>query len=254
MKKLLIIDIFRQGFNLYKKNFEILFTISFFIALINIFNILPQFLYQLLNEPIFILLEYVVSLIAAFLNVRFGICLIIVIWELIHNRRINIEKAYQQSSKYFWRSIGNTILVGLTVVIPMLLLGLVNRSLLEVYYKYPLIAILSLIIALISTFFYFAPISVPLSPEIGNRLRYSMYLVKNNVIKVIIIIFVSTYLIHIPWYFIHSFGTISPAYFTLLSGSINVVINLVLLPFSMSVTVILYDKLIKLKDKKKSRK
>lgn len=209
-------------------------------------------MYQLLNEQIFLILEFVVGLITAFLNVKYGICMLIVIWESIHNRRINIEKAYEQSSKYFWRSIGNTFLVGLTVCIPMLLLGFVLRSSLEVFYKYPLIIILSLVIALISAYFYFAPISVPLSPEIDNKLWYSMYLVKNHVIKVIIIIFISTYLLHIPWYVIHSFGTISPAYFTLLRGSINVAINLFLLPFSLTITVVLYDKLIKLKDKKKS--
>lgn len=249
MMKIIIFDVLRKGFDIYKNNFKLLFKVSFIYTII-------QFIQSLLSLKVWnnTLLMSFIHLILVCIILYFGsrlyISIIIIVRELIKNQAALFRIVFNESSKYFWRYIGNIILFALPIVVLLLILLFIQRSNLFFLYKYSLIILFLLAIGILISITYFVSLSVVLDLNLNNRIRYCVKLIKGNALRVFIIIFLSNILIlYFPSHLINSvkLGWISSPYATLMKSTIGSLIGLIVLPFSISVGVVLYNELIRLK-------
>lgn len=248
MKDLFLSDILRKGYNIYRNNFKLLFKTSLLYVLIQFISSQLSRYTGLSESGLSFLIGFILMFAVAYFGLRIYISLIIIVQELIKGKHGSLISAYHESSQYFWKTIGNYILLALPILVPLYLLNLVYRSEISLLYRYLLIIVCIGVIGIVATYLFFAPLSVVLNPNLTKRIRYSVRIVQRRVLTVFAILFISSFVFFIPIYYIRSIelGAISVSNSFIIKDIIINVINLIILPFSTSVYVVLYNELIRL--------
>ncbi|MDF2595056.1 MAG: hypothetical protein K0R69_1397 [Clostridia bacterium] len=195
MNEISIGDIVKVSIVTYKERWKTLLLISLMSTIIStsigIFGIIIT---SIGISPLQVLLSFVnlvVVVISVYFTSRFSVTMIIASNSLLCGEDVMISHSYEEAKHTTWRYIGITLLFGLILFIPIILImfGIFYGSLMGISLQMRgLLVIVGLLPAVyLSTIFYFSIYAVVLHPNETRVFSYSKQLVKGNFFKVLII-------------------------------------------------------------------
>lgn len=252
-------NIIKESILLYKNNFKLFISINLYIILIglvleSLIVILVQNqisnVYNLQQEPNFLIMKINLILICGllYLSSRFVVVQVIAIRKRYILQDVEVKNVFKESRKYVWKFIRVSILLGLLLLVPMIVINLGDEFICDGLGKMVIIFILICTVVYIIVKCFFATSVSILNHEIKHCIIYSIKLVKKNFIKVLLIYiftivftFVTVIISTLLVYCIKSFlGTI---YSLILVYCINAFIKLLLWSLMSCIINITYFKL-----------
>ncbi|PKM95583.1 MAG: hypothetical protein CVU84_01930 [Firmicutes bacterium HGW-Firmicutes-1] len=195
MSEISIGDILKVSIVTYKERWKTLLLISLISTIIStstgIFSIIITSIGISLLQVLLLLVNLVIMVISVYFTSRLFVTLIIASNNSLSNEDVIIFHSYEEAKHTTWRYIGITLLFGLMLFIPILLMifGIFNGSLMDI--SLPIRGILVIVGLLpavyLSTTFYFSIYAAVLYPNETSVFSYSKQLVKGNFFKVLII-------------------------------------------------------------------
>ena len=252
MESLNVFGVLRKGFELYKDNFSKLFKASLLYVLVQLISSIISFFDGLFSIGVISFVNFFVSLASVYFGIRLLISITILARDIVKSEESEFVSAYAEAKQYFWRYIGNTLLVSIPVIIPMYFAISLHRAQIPFMHTFPQYIVIAIVVGIIASYLYFAPISVALEPYLENRLRYSFMLVKGHFIKVFSILILSSYVFNAPIYIFNYLAPtqIKSAYFVLVLNFMSNFIYLFSTPFTACVGAVLFYKLRELNNNK----
>lgn len=252
MEKLEVLNILKRGLMLYKSNFGMFIKASLIYFTILFCSSVITLVYGLQQSNVMMYVEMLFTLITIYFTFRLTITIYIMARDLIKSQETSLKSTYGEAKQYFWRYIGNTILITFPMMIPLSFIQHIQRNPLPLLYKLPQLAVVGVLSGIIASYFYFAPISVALEPDLPKRIRYSIKLVRGNLFQVFLALCISSFIFSLPSYLFKfiEIGLIQPAYFVFIKSTLTNVIYTLSMPFTECVAVILFYELRRIKNSK----
>src|SRR4051794_34540738 len=110
MERIIVLDILKKGFGVYKDNFKLLFGASLLYAAISLLDSLGNLFNSLYKNGLFSFVGYIVTFATMYFTCRVLISVTIIVRDLIEHKETTFGRAFTESSQYFWRYIGNMVL------------------------------------------------------------------------------------------------------------------------------------------------
>ncbi len=183
--------ILKNAFVLYKDNFQTLISVSAFITL----TLVAKQLWEAtvggkLNNSIGVF-NGVTNLIVKFgltaTTTISSILLVIIISNFYNREEMSLSRGINVAKSKFWRYVGNSILLGLILAIPLLIEITIIRSQLSIIPKIVLAGVFSIPIIYLVTIFSFVMYLVCIDETSAGRLSKSKELCRGQFFKVLVI-------------------------------------------------------------------
>jgi hypothetical protein len=254
MYKLNIAEVIKITISKYKENWRILILITSLMSLISLSTEILALITNDIESRLFIVVfSFVATLIGLYFLARLSVSLILSICKIIKGEDNIFIENYRIAKDITWQYIGNSILYGLALTMPVMMIGL--GFVIGVKFDWSIltrvvIGGLGIISAIyISTIFYFVLNLTVIYPK-ENVFLYSKNLIRGNFIKMVLIVIVSS-MVSIPGVYLSRQIQVSEYHLLLnilASFGINIM-NMIIWPFFILLGIVIINKIENIKDK-----
>jgi hypothetical protein len=208
--KLNNIEVVKESIQLYKENYKFFLKISFFIFLINLFNTsFPYIMNNYKENLMFIISPFILLLISLplmYLGAKLSVALIFSISKYYINEPVSFQQAFQLSTERIWTYIGVSLLYGL-ILAPFILIEVAFYLFIKaVIIKWILILLLLIPTIYFLTVYGLAPIAAVLETKSTGYLKQCKSLVKDNLLRVALLLAIVSILTSLPGLLIGNFN------------------------------------------------
>lgn len=244
-----ISSIIKTSYQLYSDNFTMFFTISLIAFAINMVNISVINIGSLeLNAVWTVLMPFIniiIMVLSLYYSFKIHVTLLLCISKRYKKIITNIKQNFKESNQLVWKYIGASILLGLIIFLPALIIALSFLSINNLIFRISFILLGSTITIYLFVHYFLGPIIKLFNPDIKNYFKYSKSIIHQHFWKVMILIFIAfIYLLPniIYRYIIYDYRTMS-VFHNMIVSSLNSLIVLFISPFLSGISIIMYYEL-----------
>ncbi|MHB1454667.1 MAG: hypothetical protein ACYCYM_12050 [Saccharofermentanales bacterium] len=257
IQKVKVIAVISEAAQLYKANYKLFLKISFFaftisimITIMNYFrNVLRISNYRL--AMLFDLIFPVILLVLIYYSTKFSVALYAGISERLNDREADVKGILSIASEKVWRYIGVGLQLLLVLLVPFILVATAYFLVKNPVIKYLLISVVFLIGAYFYTIYGFAPFMAIFEKDKVKNFVISKKMVKGDFLRTAVLMAVIPGIFLLPGFLftnvLNDRTTLTPLT-QLIGSSISNTIQIFVVPFTSALGVVLYYKLMKIKN------
>lgn len=248
-----IIETITKAFHLYKTGFKPLIYLSLIGFVLNtaiqIVDLIQKSYGSIVSVKIGMgLLEFILTFLYLLFVFRIDIASYYVVQNLIENRSVNItaREAFEKSKQVWGQYLGGLLCLIILLIFPVATIWVSLKFVGNIVLKYILILAGGLLFLRISGVYAFVPLSAIFNPKDHGHFDESKRITKGNVMRVIAIYLLTSYVFMMPYQvFHHSFknGMSSHLLALFAISMANSLLILLTRPLSYSAVVLMYNKL-----------
>lgn len=228
-------QLLKQSYFLYKENFIPFFQLSAAQAILGLIssqvtNALGQNL-----MPV----SVIISLVILYFQMRFAIALVYLVKDRLEDKTSELIEYFNRSKEKIWQYIGASFLVGLTIAVPLIILGVIFMSSGNNVVQAIVVFIAVLTTFYLLTHYFLTPYIVLLNPNTTSAFNESYNLVKPVWITGLLVIILTILMLAVPFILFDLFivqgflGTLIGSFIQALVAPLNVGV-IVLFYFSLT--------------------
>ncbi|MHB8962383.1 MAG: hypothetical protein ACYC5K_04440 [Saccharofermentanales bacterium] len=257
VQKLKVTAVIREAAQLYKANCKLFLTISFIAFLISIVVAIINYFRSALrisNYGVAMLLELllpVILLIATYYSTKFSVALYAGISERLNDREADVKRVLSIASEKVWRYIWVGLQLFLMLLVPFVLAATAYVLVKNMVIKYLLISVAALIGAFFYTIYGFAPFMAIFEKDKVKNFVLSRKMVKGDFHRTAFLMVVIPGIFLAPgllFTYVFNDKTTWTPLIQLIASSISNMVQIFVVPFTSSLGVVLYYKLMIIKD------
>lgn len=257
VQKVKVIAVISEAAQLYKANYKLFLKISilsFFISIIiTMINYFRSVL-RISNYGLAMLLELilpVILLVLIYYSAKFAVALYAGISERLNDREADVKGVLSIASDKVWRYIGVGLQLFLVLLVPLILVATSYVLVKNPVIKYLLISVVALIGAYFYTIYGFAPFMAIFEKDKVKNFVISRKMVKGDFLRTALLMTVIPGIFLLPGFLftnvLNDRTTLTPLT-QLIVSSISNALGIFITPFTSALGVVLYYKLLKIKD------
>lgn len=248
--------IFNEAIKLYKTNYKLFLKITVISFLIKTFtNAFNNFGNSFkMNNPIlsliYHLLSFIILTVLIYYGTKFSIALYASISERYKDKDMDIKGALSIAAEKFWRFVGVGLQLLLILIIPASIAMLSFFLVKNLIMKYVLVSIFSFIVIYLYTIYEFAPLMAIFEKDKAKYFTMSKQMIQGDFIRIVFLTVALPAVFLVPiytYYYIFNDRTTMIPLNNFVFTTINNLFSIFITPFTTSLSVVLYYKLIRIK-------
>lgn len=257
VQKLKVTAVISDAAQLYKANYKLFLKISFFAFFISIIVTIMNYFRSVLrisNYSIAMLFELifpVILLVLIYYSAKFSVALYAGISERLKDREADVKGVLSIASEKVWRFIWVVLQLLLMLLVPFILVTTAYVLVVNPVIKYLLISVVALIGACFYTIYGFAPFMAIFEKDKVKNFVISRKMVKGDFLRTAVLMAVIPGIFLLPGLLftnvLNDRTTLTPLT-QLIGSSISNAFGIFVTPFTSALGVVLYYKLMKIKD------
>lgn len=199
MREFSIKEVIAISMETYKEHWRVLVTISLISVMISqVISLANVIVLGMEISPVQIMLTLlisVISFVSLYYTFRLSVAMILAAYDVLSDEEVTVSGSYDEAKKLTWRYIGITLLVGVIMIVPYMLVMLPTMPTLPgfnipLYMSIPLAIIGAVAGVYLFTLFVFSSFIAVLEPEEKNVLTRSKTIAQTQFYKVMLMVLV----------------------------------------------------------------